>query len=119
MNRFASLVAGIVLLLLTCGCGKDRSQMSDAELGLNSQQSSGRQIYNVRCAGCHTAYSSRGIKGPGLVNLYKKKFLPSGLPANDRFVVQSIVNGRGMMPAMGDTLTQQQLADLLAYLHTL
>jgi mono/diheme cytochrome c family protein len=39
--------------------------------------------------------------------------------ANDRFVEQSIIQGRRMMPAMGDSLDQQQLADLIAYLHTL
>lgn len=119
VRKLSLITAGVVLLALLPGCGKDKSQMSDAELGLDAQQSSGRQIYNVRCAGCHTAYSSRGLKGPGLVGIYKKKYLPSGLPANDRFVTQSIINGRGMMPAMGDSLTQQQLADLLAYLHTL
>jgi mono/diheme cytochrome c family protein len=30
-----------------------------------------------------------------------------------------IVRGRGMMPPMGNTLTDEQLNDLLAYLHTL
>jgi mono/diheme cytochrome c family protein len=107
------------LLAVLAGCGQDKSKMSDVQLGLNAQQARGRQIFNTRCAGCHTAYSSRGIHGPGLVGLYKKKYLPSGLPANDRFVTQAIVNGRGMMPAMGDTLTPDQLADLLAYLKTL
>ena len=119
MRKFAIIAAGIALLFPLASCGKDKSQMSDAELGLDAQQSTGRQIYNVECASCHTAYSSRGIKGPGLVGLYKKKYLPSGLPANDRFVTQAIVQGRGMMPAMGDALTPQQLADLLAYLRTL
>jgi mono/diheme cytochrome c family protein len=119
MKTTVKLALGMMLLLVLGGCGQDKSKMTDSELGLNAQQSRGRQIYNVRCAGCHTAYSSRGIKGPGLVNLYKKKYLPSGLPANDRFVTQAIVNGRGMMPAMGDSLTPQQLDDLLAYLRTL
>jgi mono/diheme cytochrome c family protein len=113
------IAAAFALLFSLASCGKDKSQMSDAELGLSAQESSGRRIYNVECAGCHTAYSSRGIKGPGLVELYKKKYLPSGLPASDRFVTQAIVQGRGMMPAMGDTLTPRQLADLLAYLRTL
>ena len=119
MGKCVIVAAGIALLLSLASCGKDKSQMTDAELGLNAQQSRGRQTYNVRCAGCHTAYSSRGIKGPGLVGIYRKKFLPSGLPANDRFVTQAIVQGRGMMPPMGDSLTPDQLADLLAYLRTL
>jgi mono/diheme cytochrome c family protein len=45
--------------------------------------------------------------------------LPSGLPANDRFVLQTINAGRGVMPPFGETLTRDQTDALLAYLHTL
>jgi len=51
--------------------------------------------------------------------LYKKQYLPSGLIANDGFVEQSIVRGRNMMPGFGNSLTQQDVEDLLVYLHTL
>lgn len=59
------------------------------------------------------------MHGPGLHALYRNRYLPSGLPANDRFVTQTILNGRGMMPAAGVDFTGQELKDLLAYLHTL
>ena len=108
-----------LLLTLAAGCGRDPSTETDAQLGLNEQQAAGRRIYNLRCAGCHKAYSSRGSQGPGLEHMFKKKYLPSGLPANDRFVERTIVNGRGMMPAAGYTLSDEELHDLLAYLHTL
>lgn len=93
--------------------------MTDAQLNLNPQQARGRQIYNADCASCHYAYSSAGSQGPSMQGLFKKKFLPSGLPVNDRFVRQTIVSGRGMMPPVGARLTSQQLDDLMAYLHTL
>jgi len=93
--------------------------MSDAELGLNPQQSDGRRVYSRYCVSCHPAYSSRGGKGPGLKDLYKKPYLPSGLIANDRFVEQSILHGRNMMPAFADALSQPDLDELIAYLHTL
>ena len=51
--------------------------------------------------------------------LYKKEYLPSGLLANDRFVEQTIVQGRKMMPAMGTSLTPEEAQDVIAYLHTL
>ena len=51
--------------------------------------------------------------------LYKNQYLPSGLLANDRFVEQTIVHGRKMMPAMGSSLTQEEVADVIAYLHSL
>lgn len=116
---FTSFCAALLALSFFAGCGPDKSQESDAQLGLDAQESAGRQIFNQRCASCHYAYSSRSLHGPGLKNLYKKQYLPSALPANDRFVAQTTVNGRKMMPAAGATLTDEQLHDLLAYLHTL
>jgi mono/diheme cytochrome c family protein len=106
-------------MMLMAGCEKDRSQMSDAELGLNARQAQGRRVYNQYCLICHPAYSTSGNKGPGLKGLYKKEYLPSGLTATDEHVEQSIVRGRNMMPRFGDQLDRQQIEDLIAYLHTL
>jgi mono/diheme cytochrome c family protein len=104
---------------LLSGCGKDPAKMTDAELGLNAEQSRGRKVFNIYCLNCHPAYSSSGNKGPGLKKLYQKPYLPSGLTANDEHVMQSIVRGRGMMPPFGGQLDQQELQELMAYLHTL
>ena len=109
----------MVVAGLLSGCGKDPAQMSDTELGLNAQQSRGRRVYNIYCVNCHPAYSTHGNKGPGLKKLYKKQYLPSGLTATDEHVIQSIVQGRGMMPRFGDQLNQQELQDMIAYLRTL
>jgi mono/diheme cytochrome c family protein len=108
------VVAGIL-----SGCGKDPNQMTDAELGLNPQQARGRKVFNIYCLNCHPAYSTSGNKGPGLKKLYKKEYLPSGMTATDEHVEQSIMRGRNMMPAFGNQLDQQELQDLIAYLHTL
>jgi hypothetical protein len=51
--------------------------------------------------------------------LYRTKYLPSGLLANDRFVEESFVRGRRMMPALGNAMTQEEVSDVIAYLHTL
>jgi mono/diheme cytochrome c family protein len=34
-------------------------------------------------------------------------------------VQQTIIRGRNMMPPMGNSLSQQQIDDVIAYLHTL
>lgn len=104
--------------LFVAGCGSNRVK-TNTELGLNEQQAAGRAVFDRYCSACHKAYSSSSQKGPGLKGLFQKKFLPSGLPANDRFVRQTIGGGRGMMPEFGDSLTQDQMDKLLAYLHTL
>jgi mono/diheme cytochrome c family protein len=116
VNRIALGLAALVILL--AGCSQDDSSKSDAELGLNPQQSSGRHIYQQICYPCHDAHSVPGENGPSLQGVFRKSFLPSGLPANERFVRQTILTGRNMMPAAGASLTPQQLDDLLAYLHT-
>jgi hypothetical protein len=49
----------------------------------------------------------------------KKKYLPSGTPANDTRVREVIMLGRSKMPSFRNDLTPQELDDLMAYLHTL
>jgi mono/diheme cytochrome c family protein len=117
----ASILALVscVLIVLLAGCGKDKEKMSDAELGLNAQQAQGRRAYNIYCQSCHPAYSSHGNKGPGLKGVLKKQYLPSGLTATDEHVIQSIVQGRGMMPGFGTQMSEQEIQDVMAYLHTL
>lgn len=119
MRQIASIAFGLVLLATFAGCEKDPALKTDAELGLSAQQAQGRRVYQLQCAICHNAYSSKPLKGPSLKGVYQKQYLPSGLLANDRFVEQTIVRGRNMMPAMGNSISQQQLDELIAYLHSL
>jgi len=119
LKRTSTFLMSLVLAGLLSGCGRDLSKESNAELGLNVRQSNGRRIFQLCCASCHSAYSSSGLNGPSMRGLFKRRFLPSGLPANDRFVKQAVLNGRGMMPAFSETLTPQEVDDLVAYLHTL
>jgi len=101
------------------GCNVQRRK-SDAELGLNPQQAAGRRLYDQYCDRCHEPYSTRGKKGPGLEGIFKHQYLSlSGLPANDDQVGDMIRYGRTNMPGYGDVLSQQQVQELLAYLHTL
>ena len=93
---------------------------SDAELGLDPQQAAGRKIYDAQCDRCHEPYSTRGKKGPGLKGVFKQPYLSiSGLPANDERVSDIIRLGRKEMPGYSQTLSQQDIDALLAYLHTL
>jgi len=112
-------VATGALLLSLIGCEAERRK-SDAELGLNPQQASGRHIYDQYCDRCHAPYSSRGRKGPKLKGVFKHQYLSmSGMPANDDRVGDVIRLGRNKMEGFGQVLTQDQINDLLAYLHTL
>lgn len=113
------LLMGVLALVMTLGCNIERRK-SDAELGLNPQQAAGRRIYDQYCDRCHEPYSTKGKKGPGLKGMFQHKYLSlSGLPANDDRVTDIIRLGRNEMPAFSQSLNQQQIDDLLAYLHTL
>jgi mono/diheme cytochrome c family protein len=111
---------GIILVLMaSVGCDVERRK-SDAELGLNPQQAAGRKIYDAECDRCHEPYSTRGKKGPGLKGVFQHKYLSlSGLPANDDRVSNIVRMGRNEMPGYSQKLSDQDIQDLLAYLHTL
>ena len=109
----------LAALLVLLNCDVERRK-SDAELGLNPQQSAGRRVYDDNCDRCHEPYSTKGKKGPGLKGIFQQKYLSiSGLPANDERVADIIRLGRKEMPAYSQKLTQQEIDDLLAYMHTL
>ena len=113
-----TLFAGILLTALTA-CDVQRRK-SDAELNLNPQQAAGRRIYDNYCDRCNAPYSSRGRQGPSMKGIFQKPYLPmSGMPANDDRVSDIVRLGRDKMPAYGQVLNDQQIKDLLAYLHTL
>jgi cytochrome c len=110
----------VLLALATLAACDVERRKSDAELGLNSQQSAGRRIYDSHCDRCHEPYSSRGKKGPSLSGVFQHKYLSlSGLPANDERVTDIVRLGRNQMPGYSQTLNSQDIQDLLAYLHTL
>src|SRR5579863_2040258 len=119
--KYHGMLELVVLLAfsMSLGCDIERRK-SDAELGLNSQQAAGRKIYDAECARCHEPYWTRGKKGPGLKGMFQNKYLPlSGLPANDERVSDIVRLGRKEMPAYSQKLSDKEIQDLLAYLHTL
>jgi len=116
---FRATLAVLSILAVISACDVE-PRKSDAQLGLNPQQSAGRKIYDSQCDRCHEPYSSKGKKGPGLKGVFQQKYLSlSGLPANDDRVVDIIRLGRNEMPGYSQTLSSQDIQDLLAYLHTL
>ncbi len=122
-NRFlypvSVVTTALILILATSACDVERRK-SDAELGLNPQQAAGRKLYDNYCDRCHEPYSSRGKKGPSMKGVFKRPYLElSGLPANDDRVADIVKYGRSKMEGFGQVMNDQQIKDLLAYMHTL
>jgi len=104
-------VLGASLSLTVSGCHGTRQ--------LTERESEGKHLYNIRCAHCHED-NDLALKKvpPDLHGVFDHKNLPSGIPATDAAVAANVNNGRGMMPAFSGRFDQEQMAALLAYLHT-
>jgi mono/diheme cytochrome c family protein len=112
-------VAVVLLAMLgAVGC-KPALPPSKPLAELTPREAHGYAVFRDACSECHYANREDSLKGPGLQGLFKKPYLPSGAPANDDRVRAPIMGGRGMMPAFGEKLDDEQVQDLIAYLHTL
>ena len=79
----------------------------------------GKEVFD-QCSVCHNADSADRKMGPGLKGLFKKGKLESnGKPANDANVLEKINEGGNGMPAYKDMLSDDEKANLVAYLKTL
>jgi mono/diheme cytochrome c family protein len=103
------LVAGIL-----SGCSQlNGTHMSNAEMR-------GQAVFNVHCADCHEqAHPELWKQPPKLEGMFRITSLPSGAPATDEQVRKTILEGRGTMPAFDHRLQEEDIKDLLKYLHTL
>jgi mono/diheme cytochrome c family protein len=124
MRRAVSLLAGLALLvgLAGCGGGDEVSPTPETIVGtlpdvttsegpastVEGDPSNGAQIYaSAGCGGCHAmeAAGSSGTVGPNLDESQPDLEL----------VVDRVTNGQGAMPAFGDSLSEQEIADVAAY----
>ena len=81
------------------------------------EEARGAKVFQANCARCHYPTTTQGMKGPGLQAITKVKAMPSGAPPTEERLAATILRGRGMMPATA--LNDDELRDLLAYIHTL
>ncbi len=111
----ALLTSAAAFAVALAGCRSLPPSMPASEW--TPQEARGAQIYQQACARCHYPTSTRGLHGPGLQALTKLKSMPSGAPPTDERLTDVILHGRQTMPPT--PLDDDQLRDLLAYLHTL
>lgn len=116
-GRILQTIYGLGVIALLTGC-KHLPPPKPLDQ-LTPQEQAGRAVFNSECARCHYDREDKPLHGPTLLGLYKQQYLPSGRPANDEMVMHTIQHGRGMMPPVGDRMTPEETAALLAYLHSL
>ena len=120
MRRIAAAMFGVGVAMVVAsvvGCTKLPPPTPLSEL--NAQQTRGYDVYQAHCVQCHNDRTNDPLKGQSLRGIFKKQYLASGAPANDDRVMDAVLYGRAMMPALGSAMTPLERADLMAYLHTL
>ncbi len=75
----------------------------------------GENIYFFKCWMCHNQYTKTG---PLLKDLYQRKTLVTGAAVSDDSVTAKIKEGSPVMPAFKFSLSDADIADLLAYFHS-
>lgn len=78
----------------------------------------GERLFDARCADCHDAFSKEERIGPGLQGISKGK-LPDGRKATFELLLDIINTGPAEMTSFKDLLTEQEKADIAAYVLTL
>lgn len=108
LTSISSMALAAIVLLAGC------SQQSNAASG------AGHELYQLHCVECHEGKNLNLRKQPPKLNgLFQTKALPSGAPATDDEVRKTIVDGRGIMPAFDQRLTDKEIKELVKYLHTI
>ena len=111
----------LVLLLGAINADDPLAQVSEREpLGADKNRSSamhpegdskrGEDLYNASCVVCHGQQATGNI-GPRLAG--------NSVLSDERAFWKILSEGRHMMPPLYDVLTEQQLADIKAWLKTL
>ena len=84
----------------------------------------GKAMFEDNCQICHNADSEEEKVGPGLKGLFKKgpHKMADGTEHKqhtDEMIRKQIKEGSSAMPPIGASFSDQEVDDLLAYLHTL
>jgi cytochrome c len=113
MIRRTFSIAGSILFCMTLAVG-----VAAGNKAAKGDSQKGKAVFE-QCALCHNVDSPEKKMGPSLQGLFKRKTLANGKPMTDANVIAQINDGGNGMPPYNDTLSADDKANLLAYLHTL
>src|SRR5437879_4563521 len=110
MGNMAKWSLVLALSFLTA-CSGNRS---------GAREANRQALFQFHCAPCHEMPPPDLLKEPPKLNgIFNSKTLPSGAPATDEQVRKVIIEGLRTMPAFDKRLKDDEVRDLIAYLHTL
>ena len=89
------------------GAGGGKTATGTTPSSSTGNLAAGRTLFASNCSICHGATGQGGNGGPDLTTIRSAK--------NLQRVIDQVTNGGGGMPPFKDTLTEQQIRDLAAY----
>ena len=104
------LSSGMIAMLLVSSLAAADKKTGDA--------TKGKEVFE-QCGVCHNTDSDEKKIGPGLKALYKKDKLKNGKKVTDDNVKAVINAGGNGMPSYADLLSEEEKANVIAYLKTL
>lgn len=119
VRKLVLLLAALVLVVAIPACGGEEEEQAlpetvegtlpaDTGAAAEGDATNGKKIFaSAGCGGCHTfsAAGSTGTVGPNL----------DDAAIDVDAAVQQVKNGGGGMPAFGDRLSDQEIADVAAF----
>lgn len=113
-TMFICLLLFALLLFTLPGCSYSKSRRGKAI-------ARGSDLFEMHCSGCHSRRRlDLGKAPPDLHGVFDRQFLPSGRSATDDLVRSTILTGRsGIMPSFEGSLSEENIDDIILYLHTL
>ena len=99
--------------LVACGGGEDRTE---AILALDGDPVNGAVVYEGTCQSCHAA-SGLGEDDPETPGSGENLSESAAEVGEDGEIIDLIIAGEGAMTPLGDVLSDQEIADVVAYLH--
>jgi len=78
----------------------------------------GKEVFD-QCSVCHNSDTTEVKMGPGLKGLFKRTKMTSGKPMSEANVLMQINEGGNGMPAYKDILSDEEKANVVAFLKTL
>ncbi|MEG4839093.1 c-type cytochrome [Microcoleus sp. B9-D4] len=101
------------LLILTLGFVEiaTNSQIAIADTATTPATATAAEVFTTNCAGCHINGSNIIRRGKNLKQKALKKYGMDSI-AN---ISNLVTNGKGIMPAYKDRLSEQQIIDVSAY----
>ena len=98
---------------------KEPEKKSEPAKPATAKAAKGKALYDEWCEICHFTESTEKKIGPGLKGLFKRGKFADGRKVDDAALRTWIEKGGKDMPGFGDSIKQEEIRDLIAYIKTL